>query len=108
MQLEQLNQFVIDKIEDMKGRDITVLDVRETSTVTEYMIVCSGNSKTHVRSIAEHVAVEAKHADRKALGVEGADVGEWVLVDLGDVVLHAMTDEMRDFYQLEKLWSNTK
>lgn len=102
---DSLKKFVIDKIEDMKGRDITDIDVSGTSTITDTMIVCSGNSKRHVRSIAENVVVEMKRAGQRPLSIEGQESGEWVLVDLGEVVLHVMQDETRDFYQLEKLWS---
>ncbi|RUO80452.1 ribosome silencing factor [Idiomarina tyrosinivorans] len=106
MQAEQLRQFVIDKVEDLKGRDIQVLDVHGKTDIAEYMIVCSGNSKTHVKSIAEHVATEAKHAGMPPIGQEGGEQSEWVLVDLGDVVLHVMQESIRDFYQLEKLWGH--
>jgi ribosome-associated protein len=102
---EQLKQFVIDKIEDLKARDIVDIDVKGKSTMTDTMLVCSGNSKRHVISIAENVVVEAKKAGFAPLGMEGEDTGEWVLVDMGDVVLHVMQDQTRDFYQLEKLWS---
>ncbi|RJG51233.1 ribosome silencing factor [Motilimonas pumila] len=105
MQADELRSFAIDKIEDMKGRDLVVLDVSSKSNMTDYLIVCSGNSKRHVISIAENVALEAKRAGKKPLGIEGNDTGEWVLVDLGDVIVHVMQDETRDFYQLEKLWS---
>ncbi|MAD54900.1 MULTISPECIES: ribosome silencing factor [unclassified Idiomarina] len=105
MQVEQLREFVIDKVDDLKGRDIQVLDVHGKTDVADYMIICSGNSKTHVKSIAEYVATQAKHAGIPPLGVEGGEQSEWVLVDLGDVVLHVMQESMRDFYQLEKLWS---
>ena len=101
---EQLKQFVIDKLEDLKGRDIIDLDVSEKSSVTDTMLVCSGNSKRHVISLADNVVVESKHAGHPPLSVEGKDGGEWVLVDLGDIVVHVMQDETRDFYQLEKLW----
>jgi ribosome-associated protein len=101
---EQLKAFVVDKIENLKARDIIDLDVSEKSTVTDTMLVCSGNSKRHVISIAENVVVEAKQAGNPPLSIEGRETGDWVLVDLGDVVLHVMQDEARDFYQLEKLW----
>lgn len=104
MQAEELREFVIDKIDDLKGRDVQILDVHDKTDVVDYMIICSGSSKTHVRSIAEHVATEAKHAGKPPIGVEGGEQSEWVLVDLGDVVIHVMQDSIRDFYQLEKLW----
>ncbi|TAA43712.1 MULTISPECIES: ribosome silencing factor [Corallincola] len=104
MQAEELTKFVLDKIDDMKGRDVLVLDVKGLSTITDTMIIASGNSKRHVQSIAENVATEAKHAGMKPLGVEGQSEGEWVLVDLGELVLHVMQEKARDFYQLEKLW----
>jgi ribosome-associated protein len=101
---QQLKAFVVEKIEDLKGRDIIDLDVSGKSSVTDAMIICSGNSKRHVISIAENLVVEAKKADYAPLGIEGKEVGDWVLVDLGNVVVHIMQDEARDFYQLEKLW----
>jgi ribosome-associated protein len=97
-------QFVIDKLEDMKARDIVQVNVEGKSTVTDMLLVCSGNSKKHVSSIAENLVVEMKSADIPPLSVEGKETGEWVLVDLGNVVVHVMQDETRDFYQLEKLW----
>ncbi|MDB2330748.1 ribosome silencing factor [Alteromonas sp. A079] len=105
MESQQLKQFVLDKIDDMKGRDIVELNVQGKSTITDLMIICSGNSKRHVSSIAENVMVEAKNAGNPPISTEGKDTGEWVLVDFGDIVLHVMQDETRDFYQLEKLWS---
>ncbi|WP_218310625.1 ribosome silencing factor [Alteromonas antoniana] len=105
MESLQLKQFVIDKIDDMKGRDVVALDVKGKSTITDTMVICSGNSKRHVISIAENVMVKAKQEGHPASNVEGKESGEWVLVDLGDVILHVMQDETRDFYQLEKLWS---
>ncbi len=96
---------MIDKIEDMKGRDIQSLDVSQFSSVTDTMIICSGNSKRHVKSIADNVIAESRRAEFEVIGLEGVAESEWVLVDLGDVVLHIMQDSARDFYQLEKLWA---
>ena len=104
MDHQQLKAFVIEKIEDLKGRDIVDLDVKEKSSITETMLVCSGNSKRHVISIAENIIVQSKQAGNPPLGIEGRDTGDWVLVDLGDIIVHVMQDEARDFYQLEKLW----
>ena len=105
MQNSELQAFVIDKIEELKARDIIVIDVTGKSTITDTLVICSGNSKRHVMSIAENVVVQAKHSGHAPLSVEGRESGEWVLVDLGNLVLHVMQDETRDFYQLEKLWA---
>lgn len=104
MQNQALTAFVIDKIEDMKGRDIITLDISEKSSFADFMIVCSGNSNRHVKSIAQNVVIECRAEGVEALGVEGNDIGEWSLVDLGDIIVHVMTDETRDKYQLEQLW----
>jgi ribosome-associated protein len=104
LQTEQLRDFVVAKIEDLKGRDIQVIDVRKKTDVSDFLVICSGNSKTHVRSIAKHVAIEGKHAGEVPLGIEGELDGEWVLVDFGPVIAHVMQDSTRDFYQLEQLW----
>lgn len=105
MQITDLKAFVVGKIEDMKARDVVILDVTGKSSVTDSLVICSGNSKRHVMSIAENVVTESKQAGSPPLSVEGKETGEWVLVDMGEVVLHVMQDETRDFYQLEKLWS---
>ena len=102
---EQLQHFVVDKADDMKAVDIVTLDVREKSSITDFMVLCTGNSKRHVASIAEHVADEAHTANINTLGMEGQNEGEWVVLDLGDVMLHIMQDEQRQTYELEKLWN---
>lgn len=104
MQSTELVEFVIAKIEDLKGRDIVTLDVQEKSSITDFMVICSGNSKRHVQSIGDSVYIEAKKAELNIIGVEGKQHGEWVLVDLGSVIVHVMQESTRDFYQLEKLW----
>ena len=105
MESAELKQFVTDKVEDLKAKDIVVLDISERSNLADFMIVCSGTSKTHVKAIAENLVVEAKRANLHINGVEGRESSEWVLVDLGDVILHVMQDKTRDFYELEKLWT---
>ncbi|MBU2977022.1 ribosome silencing factor [Alteromonas sp. C1M14] len=104
MDSKQFKQFVLDKIDDLKARDVIELDVKGKSTITDTMIICSGNSKRHVVAIAENLQVEMKQAGHAPLNMEGKETGEWVLVDLGDIIVHVMQDETRDFYQLEKLW----
>lgn len=105
MQSKALTKFVIEKIEDIKGRDIKILDIKSKASFADYMVVCSGNSNRHVKSIAQSVAAECRAEGLVPLGIEGNDVGEWALVDLADVVVHVMTDEQRDKYKLEELWS---
>ena len=105
MQVEALKAFVIEKLEEIKGRDITILDIAKKSGFADYMIVCSGNSNRHVKSIAQSVAIECRAKGIEPLGIEGNDVGEWALVDLSSVIVHVMTDEIRDRYQLEELWN---
>ncbi|WP_077338120.1 ribosome silencing factor [Pseudocolwellia agarivorans] len=104
MENTALKAFVIEKLEDMKGRDITVLDISKKSSFADYMIVCSGNSNRHVKSIAQSVAMECRAEGLEPLGIEGNDVGEWSLVDLGEIIVHVMTDPTRDLYQIEQLW----
>jgi ribosome-associated protein len=104
LQLNELKDFLADKADDMKAENIITLDVKGKSSVTDYMIVCTGTSKRHVASIADNVAKEAKIAGIEALGIDGEDEGEWVVVDMGSVMVHIMQEASRDLYQLEKLW----
>ena len=104
LQTEQLIAFVTEKIEDMKGRDVIALDISDKASFADYMVICSGNSNRHVKSIAQSVAIECRAEGVQPRGMEGNDVGEWALVDLGDIIVHVMTDEQRDKYNLEQLW----
>ncbi len=105
MQTEQIKQLAINALEDLKAVDMTVLNVHEMTSITDYMIVVSANSSRHLKALADSVIEKAKAAGLRPLGVEGADSGEWGLVDLGDVIVHIMTPAIREFYQIEKLWS---
>ncbi|PVV27039.1 MAG: ribosome silencing factor [gamma proteobacterium symbiont of Ctena orbiculata] len=105
MRIEELRDVVLQALDDMKAKDVVVLDVREKTSITDIMIVASGTSDRHVKSIAQTVAFKAKQAGEAPLGTEGLDDGEWALVDLNGVVVHVMQPKVRDFYHLERLWS---
>lgn len=104
MKAKELKTFVIEALDDMKARDIKVLNVSEISGFTDYMIICTANSNRQVKAIADNVALESKKLGHPPTGVEGTTVAEWVLIDLGDIIVHVMQQNARDFYQLEKLW----
>jgi ribosome-associated protein len=99
-----LATLVTTALDDLKGQQITVLDVRHLTSVTDTMVVASGRSDRHVRALADTVVEECAKAGVRPIGVEGQKSGEWVLVDLGDVVVHVMLPRVREFYNLEKLW----
>lgn len=101
---DELLALVVAALDDGKARDVRVIDVREKTSVTDYMVIASGTSERHVKSLAEQVVEKAKESEVQPLGVEGQAAGEWVLVDLGDTILHVMKPQVREFYQLEKFW----
>jgi ribosome-associated protein len=105
MQVDALKDLVVETLSDMKARDVAVMDVRGKTAVTDFMVVASGTSDRHVKAIAETVAFKAKEAGEQPLGSEGVADGEWALVDLNGVVVHVMLPKVRDFYNLERLWS---
>lgn len=96
---------IVKALEDVKGQEITVLEVTELTDVTDYLVVASGTSGRQIKALAQNVLDECKEQGIRALGIEGLDGGEWVLVDFGDAVVHVMLPETRAFYDLEKLWS---
>jgi ribosome-associated protein len=108
MQTDELKAIALQALEDLKGLDIVEYDVSEMTSITDVMIVASGTSDRHVKSLAEAVVAACKKAGVAPLGVEGAGEGEWVLVDLGDVVVHVMQPRIREFYALDKLWTVTE
>ena len=105
MNSSELTDLVIEALDDVKAKDVSSLDVRDITTVTDYMIIASGTSKRHVKALVDNVAEKAREAGRRPIGVEGEDGGEWVLLDLQDALVHVMLPKVREFYNLEKLWS---
>ena len=101
-------EWVQDALKDAKVRDIAVLDVRKICDFTDYMVIATGTSNRHVQSTADKVVDALREHGVRTVGVEGGKIGDWVLVDFGDVVAHVMREETRDFYNLEKLWSDAK
>ncbi|VAW81334.1 Ribosomal silencing factor RsfA [hydrothermal vent metagenome] len=108
MQTEELKNLAIQALEDLKGVDIAEFDVRDMTSITDTMLIASGTSDRHVKSLADAVVIACKKSGATPLGVEGEREGEWVLVDLGDVVVHVMQPRIREFYALEKLWVVTE
>ena len=104
MQSEQLKDVVVAALEEIKAKDIVVLDVHKLTSITDIMVIASGTSSRQVKALADNVVEKAKAAGCRPLSVEGEREGEWILVDLADVVVHVMLPTTRDFYQLEKLW----
>ncbi len=108
MNAEEIKDFALEALDDLKGREAITLDVRPMTDITDYMLVCTGTSSRHVKSLADNVALELKKRGCQALSIEGADhSAEWALVDFGEVVVHVMLPETRDFYDLERLWSSS-
>ncbi|MFM8454423.1 MAG: ribosome silencing factor [Gammaproteobacteria bacterium] len=97
-------QVLVKALDDMKAENISTLDVRQHASIMDYLIIACGTSSKHVQSLANLLLEKAKDLKIKPLGIEGAAYGEWILVDLGDIVVHLMLEETRDFYNLEKLW----
>ncbi|CAD5107634.1 ribosome silencing factor [Zestomonas carbonaria] len=108
MQNEELAKVAIAALEDLKGQDITTIDVREKTSVTDFMVIASGTSSRHVKALAENVLEKVKEQGVRPLGSEGLDGGEWALLDLGDVVVHVMQVATRQFYDLERLWQGAE
>ena len=106
MKSDQLKDKIIAALEDVKGRQIVALDVRELTDMTDYMVIASGTSNRQVKALAENVIDEMRKEDPRPIGSEGEAGADWILVDYADVVVHIMLPEARDFYDLESLWSD--
>ena len=101
-------QWIQNALEDAKTQNIAVLDVRKISDFTDYMVIATGTSNRHVQSSADKVVETLRGHGVRPVGIEGKQLGDWVLIDFGDVVVHLMREQTRDFYNLEKLWSDAK
>ena len=97
---------ILESLDDLKGLDVRTIDVTQVSDVTDFMILASGTSNRHVRSLVNRVTEDLKESGVSPLGVEGRETSEWVLVDYGDIVVHVMQAEARSFYDLERLWGD--
>jgi len=102
---EALKDLVLDALDDIKGNEIVTLDVEGQTDIADFMVVASGTTNRQVKALSDNVVVKAKAAGYTVNSVEGDDTSEWVLIDLGDVICHVMLPKVREFYDLERLWS---
>lgn len=107
MELDSILQPIVDAIDDAKGLNVDVLDVQEMTDVTDHMVVVSGSSVRHVKSIMRSIVQRMSDLDHKPSGLEGDQHAQWILLDYNDVVIHIMLTEVREFYDLERLWNRT-
>jgi ribosome-associated protein len=105
MTSEEKAELIVRTADDRQARDMTLLDLRGLTLMTDYFFICSGNSSTHIRTIVDKVTEAMKHAGMGGIRVEGYDAAQWVLMDYGDVVVHVMSPEQREYYHLEEFWS---
>ncbi|MCG3469548.1 ribosome silencing factor [Xenorhabdus bovienii] len=105
LQGTELQKFVIDKLEDSKAQDIVSIDVRGKSSITDCMVICTGTSTRHLMSVADNLVDDCRKAGFMPLGVEGQGISDWIVVDLGEIMIHVMQEDSRRMYELEKLWS---
>ncbi len=108
MDTAEISRIAVDALEDIKGKDITVMDVHHLTSLFETMIIASGDSTRQVKALAEHVRDKIRDAGGEILGVEGGKGSEWVLVDAGNLVVHVMHPTVRQHYNLEELWGATE
>lgn len=105
---QDIQKLAIDALNDLKAIDLVSIDVRELTNITDTMIICTGRSNRHVKSLADSVVTQAKQHKLSYIRVEGEKEGEWIIVDLADVVVHVMQPAAREFYKLEDLWEPMK
>lgn len=105
MKIEKMVAIAEKALADMKAEDVVCMNVSDVTDMADYLLIASGTSSRHIRSLTENVELEMKKAGVRAIGVEGSQEGEWILADFGDFIVHAMLPTAREFYDLEKLWS---
>ena len=105
MRLNKLQKIAVNALDDIKARDITILDVRKLTSLYDTMIIATAESNRQVKALANHVREKLKAVGAAIMGVEGEETGEWVLVDAGDIVVHIMQPAVRAYYNLEELWA---
>jgi len=105
---EDLVKLAISALEEIKAQDITTIDVRGKTSITDFMLIASGTSSRHVKSLVDNVLEKVKEQGVRPIGTEGMDTGEWALLDLGDIVVHVMLPTARQFYDLERLWQGAE
>lgn len=108
MQAEDLKTLAMQILDDMKGLDIADFDIRDMTSMADYMVICSGRSSRHLQAMADELAAKAKVHKIHPMHIEGKGENEWILIDLGDVIVHVMTPSARSFYDLESLWQPLK
>lgn len=108
MPSEQLVKIAVAALEDLKAQDITIIDVRDKTSITDFMLIASGASSRQVKALVENVMEKVKEQGVRPLGSEGLDGGEWALLDLGDIVVHVMQVATRQYYDLERLWQGAE
>ncbi|HWR79226.1 MAG TPA: ribosome silencing factor [Pseudomonas sp.] len=108
MQSEELVKIAVAALEDLKAQDITTIDVRGKTSITDFMVIASGTSSRQVKALVDNVLEKVKEQGIRPLGSEGLEGGEWALLDLGDIVVHVMQVATRQFYDLERLWQGAE
>lgn len=108
MQTTELQKIVLQALEDYKAIDIVDLDISSLTAIADRMIICTGTSRRHTQSISQNVIEKVKQNNGKIFGMQGSQEGEWILIDLGEIIVHVMLAESRQFYSLEKLWTTAE
>jgi ribosome-associated protein len=105
LKAKELKEIILGAANDLKGQSINCIDVRGLTSIADYMVIVTGRSSTHVKALSDNVVKEVKKANFEVVGVEGRAQSEWVLVDVGDIVVHVMLSQIRNLYNLEELWN---